>query len=416
MVAEGAAVATTAVERTQAAALYALHPDVGLVVEHPRIPFLSYAYEWPFEMLRAAALRHLELLEQGLGKGYLLKDATPFNIQFQGKEPLLIDVASFEPYVEGRAWAGYTQFCRTFLNPLLLQARKGIPYQPWLRSSLDGIDPAHLSKLLSFWGKFRPSVLFDVVLQAWLERKLSASESLQNATARAIPKSATLGLVRRLRGTILGLRRPKSSRWTWANYEEKLPYGPEALAAKERLVEAAVAEARPSVVWDLGCNTGRFTALAARNAGYVVAMDIEEAAVGALHERPDLPPNVLPLVVDLMNPSPDLGWAQEERRGLIARGPADFTLALALVHHLRIGGNVPLERIFGWLAQVTRGGIVEFIPKSDAMVQTLLRTRPDVYEDYTQEGFEAALGQSFIVEERVPLPGSERVLYRFARA
>jgi ribosomal protein L11 methylase PrmA len=173
--------------------------------------------------------------------------------------------------------------------------------------------------------------------------------------------------------------------------------------------------AQPSILWDLGCNRGLFSTLAAKHAGYVVAMDFDEATVGALYERiKDSFPNILPLVVDLTNPEPDQGWAQSERRGLSARGPADFALALALVHHLRIGANVPLDRIFAWLASVTRAGIIEFVPKSDPMVQRLLSTRKDVCDDYTPECFEATLARVFRIDQRLALPGSERVLYRFS--
>jgi hypothetical protein len=145
-------------------------------------------------------------------------------------------------------------------------------------------------------------------------------------------------------------------------------------------------------------------------------MDFDEATVGALYEHVARNhSNILPLVVDLSNPDPDQGWAQGERKGLAARGPADFTLALALVHHLRISANVPLGRIFSWLAEVARGGVIEFVPKGDPMVQRLLATRDDVYPDYTEEGFEAALAEQFQVDEKLALPDSHRVLYRFSR-
>lgn len=415
--ASGAVVATDRVAEEDVAAVQEAVRDAALVVEHPRIPFVSYAYEWPFEMLRAAAISHLETMTEGLRHGYMLKDATPFNIQFTGPKPVLIDVASFEKHEDGAPWAGYAQFCRTFLNPLLFQSITGIPFQRWLRSSLEGIDPAQLSRLLPLRHKLRPSVFIHVVLQSWLNRRLSpqTSESSE-VTRRKIPTDAVLRMVDGLRGNVERMKRRKDTRWSWAEYEKALPYEPEALAAKERFIEESVALASPEVLWDLGCNTGRFTLLAAKHAAHVVAFDFEEAAVGSLYERVSgAHGNVLPLVMDLTNPTPDQGWNQEERKGLKARGPADFAMALALVHHLRISGNVPVARIADWLADVARAGVVEFVPKADPMVQALLRTRPDVYGDYTQESFEHELERRFDIAERVRLPASERVLYRIAR-
>lgn len=390
--------------------------EVDLLVRHPRLPFVSYPYDWPFEMLRDAALLQLDVLASALAAGYIVKDATPYNVQFLGPKPMFIDVASFERYQEGAQWAGYAQFCRMFLNPLLLQARRRVPFHPWLRWSLDGIDPGELSRLLGFREKLRPAVFVHVVMQAWLNRRFQAgSETLRQASSRPIPKSSMLGVIRGLRKTVAGLRRT-GRKSTWSDYEENLPYAGQALSEKERFVDSAVAGAKPHVLWDLGCNRGRFSLIAARHADYVVAMDNDEPTVGALYDiAGQKHPNVLPLVVDLSNPDPDQGWAQTERKGLGARGPADYALALALIHHLAISGNVPLPRVVDWLSTVTRAGVVEFVPKADPMVQRLLVTRKDVYPNYTAEAFETALASRFRIEERHALPDSARILYRFGR-
>jgi len=415
LVASGAVIETKPLGIEEAPEPYHAVPSVGLVVEHPRIPFISYVYEWPFEMLRAAAIRSLEVLQAALEKGLILKDATPYNIQFIGPNPLLIDVGSFERYQEGTPWIGYSQFCRTFLNPLLLQSITGIPFQMWMRSSLEGIDPVHLNRLLPLRHKLRKNVFIDVVLQAWLSRRFSSrSSKAPSLQERSIPKSVITGLVNRLKKSVAGLKRRGKADSPWLNYEDQCHYEPEALQNKDRFVDAALAQTKPEVVWDLGCNVGRYSIMAARYASYVVAMDGDEAAVGALYERiSDQHTNVLPLTVDLMNPSPRQGWAQGERRGLSERGPAQFALCLALVHHLAISGNVPLGRIVEWLSTIAQAGVVEFVPKSDPMVQTLLRTREDVYSGYTQAAFEEALRERFQIADMAGLPKSERVLYRF---
>jgi hypothetical protein len=414
LVQSGAVIETKPIGIDEAPEPYRAVPEVDLVVEHPRIPFISYAYEWPFEMLRAAAIRSLEILQLALEKDIILKDATPYNIQFVGTNPLLIDVGSFERYQEGMPWIGYSQFCRTFLNPLLLQSITGIPFQMWMRASLDGIDPVHLNSLLSLRHKLRKNVFMDVVLQAWLSRRYSSrSKNAPSLRERPIPKGVITGLVNRLKKSVAGLKRRGKAHSPWLDYQEQCHYEPEALQNKDRFVDAALARAKPEVVWDLGCNVGRYSIMAARHASYVVAMDSDEAAVGALYERiSDQHTNILPLTVDLMNPSPGQGWAQEERRGLGDRGPAQFALCLALVHHLAISGNVPLGRIVEWLSTIAEAGVVEFVPKSDPMVQALLRTRQDVYSGYTQVAFEDALREHFQITDVASLPKSERVLYR----
>ena len=417
LVGSGAVIETRPLDIEEAPEPYRAAPEVGLVVEHPRIPFISYVYEWPFEMLRAAAIRSLEILQLALEKDLILKDATPYNVQFMGTNPLLIDVGSFERYQEGMPWIGYSQFCRTFLNPLLLQSITGIPFQMWMRSSLEGIDPVHLNRLLPLRYKLRKNVFIDVVLQAWLSRRFSSpSSKAPSLRERSIPKSVITGLVNRLKKSVAGLKRRGMVHSPWLDYEEQCHYEPEAQQDKDRFVEEALARTRPQMVWDLGCNVGRYSIMAAHHASYVVAMDSDEAAVGALYERvKDRHRNVLPLTVDLMNPSPSQGWAQKERRALGDRGPANFALCLALVHHLAISGNVPLQRIVEWLSTITEAGVVEFVPKRDPMVQVLLRTRQDVYSGYTEAAFEEALREHFEITDVARLPKSERVLYLFCR-
>ena len=411
----GAVIETKPIGMEEAPEAYRAVPQVGLVVEHPRVPFISYVYEWPFEMLKAAAIRSLEILQVALDKGFILKDATPYNVQFVGTNPLLIDVGSFGRYKEGVPWIGYTQFCRTFLNPLLLQSITGVPFQMWMRSSLEGIDSVHLNRLLPLRHKLRKTVFIDVVLQAWLSRRYSSRKSKSlSLHEQSIPKSVITGLVNRLTKSVTGLKRQGKGHSPWLNYQEECHYDPEALQDKDRFVDAALARAKPEVVWDLGCNVGRYSIMASRYADYVVAMDSDEAAVGALYERIDRQyANILPLAIDLLNPSPSQGWAQRERRALGDRGPADFALCLALVHHLAISGNVPLQRIVEWLSTITEAGVVEFVPKSDPMVQTLLRTREDVYKGYTQAAFEEALREHFQITDVARLPNSGRVLYLF---
>ena len=397
-----------------------LVPGSRLVLEHPRIPFLSYCYEWPFEMLRAAALLQLDLMDAALEKGFVLKDAKPYNVQFVGHRPVHIDITSFEPREEGSAWTAYTQFCRTFLNPLLLESLTGTPYQPWLRSCLDGIAAEELARLLPLRKKLRRGVFGNVVLQAWLNTKFArlASDMSDKTPAAEVGKPQILKLVSGLRTTIEGLAVRDSADGTWVNYEKENTYDAAAESFKDDFVERALAQAAPSMVWDLGCNTGRYSLIASRHSDHVVALDGDIGAVGALLDRVkrEGSDNILCLFVDLLNPSPGQGWDGQELKGLTQRTRPDFCLCLALIHHLAISGNLPLSRFLSWLAGVTSEGVIEFVPKADPMVKRLLRWREDVFDDYRKETFEAELEKHFRIIEQGEVPGSERTLYAFGPA
>jgi SAM-dependent methyltransferase len=397
--------------------LYEGEPEGTLVVEHPKIPFISYCYEWSFEMMRAAALLHLELVRECLEYGYILKDATPYNIQFIGSRPVFIDVPSFVPWQEGNVWQAYAQFCRQLLNPLLLTGLTGVQFQPWMRGSMGGIDPEDLRRLLGFRKKLRRGVFLDVVLQAWINRRLKRGSSKTEGVVgtASIGKKQMLGLVSRLEGTIRKLKAPGRPS-QWVDYESQNSYNDEAQEFKEQMVDRAVAAAAPKIVYDLGCNTGLYSLIAARHAEYVVAMDNDPEVIESLYHRvQDSQLNVLPLVMNILDPSPDQGWNQAERGGVIGRRQVDFVLCLALVHHLSIGGNIPLKQFTDWLARFTSGGVIEFVPMADPMVQGMVRGRENAYTWYNQQEFEDGLQEHFKIAERSEVPGTKRLLYVFSK-
>jgi hypothetical protein len=380
------------------------------LLRHERVPFVSYPYEWPFEMLRDAALLQLGLLDEALAEGFVLKDGTPYNVQWRGSEPVFVDVGSFERLREGEPWAGYRQFCTLFLYPLLLQAYRGVPAQPWLRGSLEGIEPAQARTLLRGRDLFRRGVLTHVVLHDRLERKHADRQRDVRAELKTagFRKELIQANVRRLRRLVERLQ-PRRGRSAWAGYRELAPYSAEDAERKERFVR----EAGPApLAWDLGCNDGRFSR--ALEVDTVVAIDGDERVAGELYSalRSEGSRSILPLVVDLADPSPGLGWRGVERRRLEERGLPDLVLCLALVHHLAIGRNVPFEELTAWLRSLGARLVVEFADRDDPMVQRLLAAkRAETHEAYARETFERALRESFDIERCEELDSGTRTLY-----
>lgn len=417
LVARGMLVETRVIDDREASAVIAQPADGALLLEHARVPFTTHPYEWPFEMLRAAALQQLELMSEALDHNHTLKDGTPYNTQFRGVAPTFIDVTSLEPRAPGAPWAGYAQFCRLFLNPLLLQAKTGVAFQPWLRGAISGITPEDMTRLLPLRRRVLPPLLLHVTAQAWLNRR-AAKRDAGSTRLPSVSDDALRRLVSGLTKTVERLARPEGQRSHWLDYESQCHYEDAAAAAKRRIVDRVLSDARPHVAWDLGCNLGEYSLIAARYAERVIAIDGDEPSVGGVYERMrrENVANVLPIAVDLANPSPDQGWQGLERRGLLARGPADLVLCLALMHHLVITENVPLPRFADWLASLTSGlAIVEYVPPSDPMARRLLHTRDGALRAYDEEAFRAALGHHFDVEAVEPLPASDRVLYVLRR-
>jgi len=350
--------------------------------------------------------------ERALERGFTLRDASAYNVQFSGGRPILIDTLSLEPREEGAPWLAYRQFCEHFLVPLLLMSRVDIGCGSLLRAHLDGIPLELGSRLLPRRSWLRPGTLIHVHLHAAAQRRYADTSPAVRVKSRPIGKSAAIGLVHSLRGATTRLGWEPSGT-EWADYTRQHNYSDSAVASKRELVARLLRGSLPRVVWDLGANTGEYSRVAREAAEAVIAFDIDPAAVERHYRavRESGEQGILPLLADLANPSPALGWAHRERRSLEQRGPADALLALALVHHLAIGRNVPLERIAEYFSRLGRALVIEFVPKSDSQVQRLLRSREDVFADYHREGFEAAFARHFRIEAAEPVAGSERTMY-----
>jgi ribosomal protein L11 methylase PrmA len=386
-------------------------PGAYKVIRPEPIDFVSYPYEWCFGELKDAALATLQIQAKALDFGMSLRDASAYNIQFHHGKPILVDTLSFATLREGTPWVAYRQFCQHFLAPLALASHKDVRLSQLSRVHIDGIPLDLAASLLPFRARLRPSLLLHVFLHARSQRRYQDRQP--TAPRRPFPLRAFRGLVGSLQKALASLRwEPDRSAWT-GYYTEAKSYTPEATEHKVAVVARFIDRAEPQSVWDLGGNTGLYSRIAAARGTPTISLDQDPAAVEANYRQASTSAetNLLPLVLDLTNPSPGIGWANRERLSLSERGPADLVMALALIHHLAIGNNTPLEWVAGLMRDLCTWLVIEFVPKSDPMVQRLLATREDVFPGYTLEGFEAAFAQGFSIEEREPIQGSERVLY-----
>jgi ribosomal protein L11 methylase PrmA len=389
------------------------------VLEHERIPFISYPYEWPFALLRKAALAHLDIHLRALERGITLSDASAYNVQFIGARPVFIDVGSFRPYREGELWAAHRQFCEHFLNPLLLASELGVAFQPWLRGSPEGIRTADLSKLLprTAWLSVRKAL--HVLMPARAEAKAASheSESVEKIREARMPKEGMRLMLSQLRTWIAGLQPRGFSATTWADYTRSRTYDASQVEAKRKLVREFVAWCKPRTLWDMGCNDGEFGAEAiAAGAGRVVGFDADAGALEAACERSTRDAlELLPLYQDAADPSPGAGWRGRERAALTDRPGPDAMMALAFEHHLALGRNVPLEEVVDFLVALAPRGLIEFVPKADPTVRRMLALKGDIFPDYDEASFRRALEARARVVAADPVSTTGRTLYRYER-
>ena len=382
------------------------------IIQPEIVPFISYPYEWCFSQLKDAALATIRIQKQAIDHGMVLKDASAYNIQFHKGRPLLIDTLSFEIYKENQPWVAYRQFCQHFLAPLALVATRDIRLCQLMRIYIDGLPLDLTSGLLPISTWFKPALLSHIHLHAKAQKRYGKNRRGISPVSPIVTQHSLIALIHHLESAITAMNwQPAGTEW--ADYYDDTNYSPEAMNHKKRVVETYLSESKPRTVWDLGANTGVFSRIAAAGSADTIAFDVDPAAVEKnyrqMHENKET--RLLPLCLDLTNPSPAIGWANEERLSLIERGPADTVLALALIHHLAISNNVPFSHIATFLSQICRFLIIEFVPKNDSQVQRLLRSREDIFDHYAREHFETVFGDHFSIRKYEKITDTKRTLY-----
>jgi hypothetical protein len=408
-------------EEVDAAALVA--EGAYKVLAPEEVPFISYPYEWCFSQLKDAALATLAIQEKALAHGMVLKDASAYNIQFVDAQPVFIDTLSFEKYEEGSPWVAYRQFCQHFLAPLALMRYRDVRLGQLLRVHMDGVPLDLCKALLPFRTKFNLGLATHIHLHAAGQARHAddAAGGDEEKTAAKLKKgkvslTGLRGILDNLRSTAKKMQwRPAGTEW--GDYYDDTNYTDDSFEEKRALVGRYVNAVKPGAVWDVGGNTGVFSRIASEQGIPTVSFDIDPAAIEKSYRwcKSESTKNLLPLVLDLTNPSPAIGWHHSERDSVCGRGPVDLAFALALVHHIAISNNVPLPRVAEFFADLCTSLIIEFVPKRDSQVRRLLASRADIFPTYTEEGFEAAFSGRFTIAASEKIAGTERTLYLMRR-
>lgn len=383
------------------------------------IKFISYPYEWCFSQQKDAAILTLEIQLLALKHKMMLKDASAFNIQFKDGRPVLIDTLSFEKIKDGEPWPAYQQFCKHFLAPLTLMSQIDSRINQLSRNFIDGIPLDLASQLLPRTSWLRPAYLVHLHLHSWMQRKHSSTKnggSQKQKKSVSVSESGVRGLIESLLRSIKRIKCPREQT-EWGDYYNDTNYSQRGLEHKVAIVDTLLDQVQPRNIWDLGANNGFFSRLGAKKNSHVIAMDGDHEAVeyNYLKVRETKERNILPLVMDLTNPSGGIGFNNIERSALFERGPTDLVISLALVHHLAISNNTPFELLSDFFAKCGRALIIEFVPKDDSQVQRLLSSRKDIFSDYTQERFEQAFDKDYEFYDKIQIADSKRSIYLMRR-
>ena len=375
---------------------------------------ITYPYEWCFEQLRDAALLTLSVMQKAVQHGMILKDATPYNIQFYKGKPVFIDTLSFDHYNPQQPWIAYRQFCQCFLFPLYLEHYLKTDIQKILSTYIDGIPVDIIAKLLPLKSRLSLGVWLHVYLQHTATVNANAnSNSKTNKQPARFSKKKLLDVINHLTSIIKNLPAGKSFKTTWSNYYEDTILSQEYLHEKETIMHEFCQNSKARSVLDLGANDGYFSKIFAGYNMQVIATDADSRCISRLYDevKNNNIENILPLILDISNPSPAIGFHNRERAAFHDRFKTDMVAALALVHHLVIGKNISMPALAEYFNSIAPELIIEFVPKEDEKVKQMLSSRPDTFPDYTQAMFEEAFFQYFQCISKKHIPNTHRVLY-----
>jgi hypothetical protein len=381
-----------------------------------QLGFISYPYEWCFNQYKDAAILTLSIARRALEYGMVLKDASAYNIQFHEGRPIFIDTLSFEAYKEGSPWVAYKQFCQHFLAPLALMAKTDIRLLGLMRNYIDGIPLDLASALLPKSTKLHFGLATHIHIHARSQQKYADQKLSQKELSGKISKQALFNLIDSLLTVVRSLK-VETIMTEWSDYYQDNNYTKNSFEAKRDLVADFVKQVNPKTVWDLGGNTGEFSRCASNLDIPTISFDIDPGAVQQNYTivKAEKEKFMLPLIMDLTNPSPAIGWHNQERDSLKERGPADLIMALALIHHMAIANNAPLREVARSFAELGEYLLIEFVPKQDSQVVRLLSSRLDIFPDYNPEGFKQAFSEYYTILDEKPVTGSERTMYLMKR-
>ena len=391
--------------------------DNEIILEHEKIPFVSYPYEWSFSQLKEAAIFHLDFNLFLLDQNATLIDSSAYNIQFIGSKPIFIDVLSLKEYEEGKAWLGHKQFCENFLNPLILKSKKGVKFNNWFKGNLEGIETGELDKLLNFFDKISYNIFVHVYLLNKFDQKFKSKKSLKPiSNKKSLSKKGLIAIINQLKNFIINLKDYKTET-TWDSYSQDNSYTSNEENEKKKIVKNFIHKNNFNMLADLGCNDGEYSRLALENgSNSVIGFDFDINSIDRafkISKNNNL--NFLPLYFDATNPSCNLGWLEKERKGFNERVNFDGVIALAFEHHLAIAKNIPLDEVIKWIVSLAPKGLIEFVPKTDKTVIKMLELKGDIFPEYNEKNFENILRQNVDTFSKTNGRESGRIIYEFKR-
>tara|TARA_B100000963_G_scaffold361855_1_gene400318 strand:- start:2596 stop:3984 length:1389 start_codon:yes stop_codon:yes gene_type:complete len=385
------------------------------IFKHKKIDYISYPYEWSFSRLKDAAIHHLDLHIKLLEQNATLVDAYSYNVQFDFYKPKFIDVMSIREYNEGEFWSGHKQFCESFLNPLVLKSKLGIDFNNWFKGNLEGINTQDISKILKLRHLLSWNIFYNIFLLSYFEKKTKKRVNAE-VKKKYLKKTYYLSILTNLKRFIKSLD-PKKEASVWGDYSRDNTYADEERDNKHKFIKNYFSQNKIDKVLDLGCNNGEYSKLSLDSGcKSVIGLDfdlnaIDEAYLMSKKEKL----NFLPLYFDVSNPSSNIGWNQKERKGFLERKKFDFILALAFEHHLAIAKNIPLDSVVKWITSLAPKGIIEFVPKSDPTIQSMLKLKGDIFPDYNYQNFEKILLNNAKITSFKEVSKSGRVLFSFEK-